>query len=59
MWEIRCIVAIMCRHLCGCSSEGRATASQAVGSGFDPRHPLILYEGGFIRGKDDELGWIG
>ena len=25
---------------CGCSSAGRATAFQAVGRGFEPRHPL-------------------
>ena len=25
---------------CGCSSVGRAKASQALGRGFEPRHPL-------------------
>ena len=27
-------------HFCGCSSVGRAAASQAAGHEFDPRHPL-------------------
>jgi hypothetical protein len=35
--------------LCGNSSPGRATASQAVGSGFESRFPL---RESFLLGKD-------
>ena len=30
------------RKKCGCSSVGRAKASQALGRGFEPRHPLFF-----------------
>ena len=35
-----CIISNVQKNICGCSSFGRASASQAECSGFESRHPL-------------------